>query len=134
MVLHGDQLYLSIFSHTESYGVISLHELEGNGVSHVFELAWISVWRGTRGATAASAHGLRSKEEEKKLFSLENWRSVEEDMKIFLSIVSRLAGSWSTQDSLLLTTKAWGTGTVLWGNLYTSISNSPFAAMNSTWL
>ena len=34
-----------IFSHTESYGVKSLHELEGNGVSHVFELAWISVCR-----------------------------------------------------------------------------------------
>ena len=31
----------------ESYGVISLHELEGNGVSHVFELAWISVRGGT---------------------------------------------------------------------------------------
>ena len=27
----------------ESYGVISLHELEGNGVSHFFELTWISV-------------------------------------------------------------------------------------------
>ena len=37
--------YISIFRHTELYGVISLHELEGNGVSHVFELAWISVWR-----------------------------------------------------------------------------------------
>ena len=35
-----------MFRHTESYGVISLHELEGNGVSHVFELAWISVRRG----------------------------------------------------------------------------------------
>ena len=34
-----------IFRHTESYGVISLHELGGNGVSHVFELAWISVRR-----------------------------------------------------------------------------------------
>ena len=32
-----------ILSHTESYGVISLHELEGNGVLHVFELVWISV-------------------------------------------------------------------------------------------
>ena len=32
-----------IFSHTESYGVISLHELKGNEVLHVFELAWISV-------------------------------------------------------------------------------------------
>ena len=38
--------YKSIFRHTESYGVISLHELKGNEVSHVFELAWISVWRG----------------------------------------------------------------------------------------
>ena len=28
-----------------SYGVKSLHELKGNGVSHVFELAWISVRR-----------------------------------------------------------------------------------------
>ena len=35
--------YMSIFRHTVSYGVISLHELKGNGVSHVFELAWISV-------------------------------------------------------------------------------------------
>ena len=34
-----------IFSHTESYGVISLHELKGNGVSHIFELVWISVRR-----------------------------------------------------------------------------------------
>ena len=34
-----------IFSHTESYQVISLHELKGNGVSHVFELTWISVRR-----------------------------------------------------------------------------------------
>ena len=31
----------------ESYGVISLHELKGNGVSHIFELAWISVRRRT---------------------------------------------------------------------------------------
>ena len=29
----------------EFYGVISLHEIKGNGVSHVFELAWISVRR-----------------------------------------------------------------------------------------
>ena len=35
-----------ILSHTESYGVISLHELKGNGVLHIFELAWISVRRG----------------------------------------------------------------------------------------
>ena len=37
--------YISIFRHTDSYGVISLHELKGNGVLHVFELIWISVRR-----------------------------------------------------------------------------------------
>ena len=36
-----------LFINFSSYEVISLHELEGNGVLHVFELAWISVRRCT---------------------------------------------------------------------------------------
>ena len=44
---------MSIFRHKESYGVISLHELKGNGVSHVFEFAWISVRRCTGGKSSS---------------------------------------------------------------------------------
>ena len=41
LIVHSNQWYINF----SSYGVISLHELKGNGVSHVFELAWISVRR-----------------------------------------------------------------------------------------
>ena len=36
-----------MFRHTDSYGVIPLHELKGNGVSHVFEHPWITVRQST---------------------------------------------------------------------------------------
>ena len=49
-----------ILSHTESYGVISLHELKGNGVSHAFELAWISVRRDTRQQSSKQSKGIIS--------------------------------------------------------------------------